>query len=85
MNTQKKEIDILDLLTALHAGRWLIIGGPLAICVLAGGLSFLLPKEYEATVQILPPQDEKQSFGFFQPALVPTHPHLAPRGEGHAI
>lgn len=64
MNTQKKEIDIIDLLTALHAGRWLIIGGTLAICVLAGGLSFLLPKEYEATVQILPPRDEKQSFGF---------------------
>ena len=64
MNTQKKEIDIIDLLTALHAGRWLIIGGTLAICVLAGGLSFLLPKEYEATVQILPPQEKKQSFGF---------------------
>lgn len=64
MNTPKKEIDIIDLLTALHAGRWLIIGGTLAICVLAGGLSFLLPKEYEATVQILPPQEKKQSFGF---------------------
>ena len=64
MNTEKKDIDIIDLLTALHAGRWLIIGGTLAICVLAGGLSFLLPKEYEATVQILPPQEKKQSFGF---------------------
>lgn len=64
MNTSKKEIDIIDLLTALHAGRWLIIGGTLAICVLAGGLSFLLPKEYEATVQILPPQEKKESFGF---------------------
>ncbi len=64
MNTPKKEIDIIDLLTALHAGRRLIIGGTLAICVLAGGLSFLLPKEYEATVQILPPQEKKESFGF---------------------
>ena len=64
MNTAKKEIDIIDLLTALYAGRWLIIGGTLAICVLAGGLSFLLPKEYEATVQILPPQEKKESFGF---------------------
>ena len=64
MNTPKKEIDIIDLLTALHAGRWLIIGGTLAICILAGGLSFLLPKEYEATVQILPPREDKQSFGF---------------------
>ena len=64
MNTPKKEIDIIDLLTALHAGRWLIIGGTLAICALAGGLSFLLPKEYEATVQILPPREKKESFGF---------------------
>ena len=64
MNTQKKEIDIIDLLTALHAGRWLIIGGTLAICILAGGLSFLLPKEYEATVHILPPREKKESFGF---------------------
>ena len=64
MNSPKKEIDIIDLLTALHAGRWPIIGGTLAVCVLAGGLSFLLPKEYEATVQILPPREEKQSFGF---------------------
>lgn len=64
MNPPKKEIDVLDLLTALHAGRWPIIGGTLAICILAGGLSFLLPKEYEATVQILPPREEKQSFGF---------------------
>ena len=64
MNTKKKEIDIIDLLTALHAGRWLIIGGTLAICVLAGGLSFLLPKEYEATVQMLPPREKKESFGF---------------------
>ena len=64
MNTPKKDIDIIDLLTALYAGKGLIIGGTLAICVLAGGLSFLLPKEYEATVQILPPQEQKQSFGF---------------------
>lgn len=64
MNSPKKEIDLIDLLTALHAGRWPIIGGTLAVCVLAGGLSFLLPKEYEATVQILPPREEKQSFGF---------------------
>lgn len=64
MNTTKKDIDIIDLLTALYAGKGLIIGGTLAICILAGGLSFLLPEEYEATVQILPPQEQKQSFGF---------------------
>ena len=48
----------------------------MAICVLAGGLSFLLPKEYEATVQFLPPQEEKQRFRFFpaysRPLPIPT-------------
>ena len=83
MNTPKKDIDIIDLLTALYAGKGLIIGGTLAICVLAGGLSFLLPKEYEATVQILPPQEQKQSFGFSSLLSSSTHTHPAPRGKGH--
>lgn len=61
---ERKEIDILDLLAALHAGKGLIIGGTLAMCVLAGALSFLIPKEFEATVQILPPKEQKQGFGF---------------------
>ena len=61
---EKKEIDILDLLAALYAGKGLIIGGTLAMCVLAGALSFLIPKEYESTVQILPPKEQKQGFGF---------------------
>ena len=40
---ERKEIDILDLFAALHAGRGLIIGGTLCICILAGALSFLIP------------------------------------------
>jgi tyrosine-protein kinase Etk/Wzc len=63
-NEVKKDIDILDLLAALHSGKGLIIGGTLFICVLAGALSFLIPKEYESTVQILPPKEQKQGFGF---------------------
>ncbi|MBT7419036.1 MAG: hypothetical protein HN780_10965 [Gemmatimonadetes bacterium] len=61
---ERKEIDILDLLAALYAGKGLIIGGTLAICVLAGALSFLIPREFESTVQILPPKEQKQGFGF---------------------
>jgi LPS O-antigen subunit length determinant protein (WzzB/FepE family) len=61
---ERKEIDILDLFAALHAGRRLIVGGTLFICILAGALSFLIPKEYEATAQLLPPKEQKQGFGF---------------------
>ena len=61
---EKKEVDILDLFSALHAARGLIVGGTLLVCVLAGALSFLIPKEYEATAQLLPPKEQKQGFCF---------------------
>ncbi len=61
---ERKETDILDLLAALYAGKGLIIGGTLAMCVLAGALTFLIPREFESTVQILPPKEQKQGFGF---------------------
>ena len=61
---EKKDVDILDLLAALYEGRMLIVGGTLAMCVLAGALSFIVPEEFEATLQILPPKEQKQGFGF---------------------
>ena len=61
---REKEADFLDLLAALYKGRGLILGGTLALCVLAGALSFLVPEEFESTVQILPPKEQKQGFGF---------------------
>ena len=61
---EKKEVDILDLFSALHAARGLVVGGTLLVCVLAGALSFLIPKEYEAMAQLLPPKEQKQGFGF---------------------
>ena len=61
---EKKEVDIVDLFSALHAARGLIVGGTFLVCVLAGALSFLIPKEYEATAQLLPPKEQKQGFGF---------------------
>lgn len=62
--TDTRDIDLLDLLVALNAGKRLIIGGTLLICLLAGALSLLLPNEYEAVVQLLPPKEQKQGFGF---------------------
>ena len=61
---EKKDVDVLDLLSALYGGKRLIVVGTLAICVLAGALSFMVPEEFEATLQILPPKEQKQGFGF---------------------
>lgn len=60
----RNTIDILDLLAALNADKRLILGGTLLICLLATGISFLLPKEYEGEVQLLPPKEQKKGFGF---------------------
>lgn len=59
-----RDVDILDLLAALNAGKGLIIGGSLIICILAGVLSFAMPNEYLGTVQLLPPKEQTQGFGF---------------------
>ena len=65
METERqKEADFLDLLVALYAGRRLILGGTLMLCILAGAVSFMVPVEYEAKAQILPPKEQKQGFGF---------------------
>ena len=56
--------DILDLIAALNAGKRLIIGGTLIICLLAAVVSLLIPVEYEGKVQLLPPKEAKKGFGF---------------------
>lgn len=62
MNESK--IDILDLIAALNAGKRRIIGGTLIVCLLTAVVTLLLPDEFEATVQLLPPADQKKGFGF---------------------
>lgn len=62
--TGDRQVSVLDLLAALNAGKRLILGGTLFICVLAGVLSFALPNEYLGSVQMLPPKETKQGFGF---------------------
>ena len=62
--TDRDRIDVLDLIAALLAGRRLVIGGTIAVCIAAAGLSFTLDEQYEAVVQLLPPKEQKQGFGF---------------------
>lgn len=59
-----RQIDILDLLAALNSGKKLIIGATLILCTLAAVVSFFLPEEYQARVQLLPPKEQRQGFGF---------------------
>jgi LPS O-antigen subunit length determinant protein (WzzB/FepE family) len=59
-----RQVDILTLLGALNAGKRLILGGTFVLCLMAAGVSLLLPNEYEAQVQLLPPKEQKQGFGF---------------------
>ena len=60
----KKEVNILDLLAALNANKRLITTSTLLFAVVAAAFSFLLPKEYEAGIQLLPPKEQKKGFGF---------------------
>jgi len=62
MNQSK--IDILDLVAALNAGKRRIVGGTLIVCLVTAAITLLLPDEFEATVQLLPPKDQKKGFGF---------------------
>ncbi len=63
-DTDRTQIDILDLLAALIAGRRFIISGTIVVCLAAAALSFTLKAEYEAVVQLLPPKEAKKGFGF---------------------
>ncbi len=63
-DTDRTRIDVLDLLAALIAGRRFILGGTIVVCLAAAALSFTLEEEYEAVVQLLPPKEQKQGFGF---------------------
>ena len=59
-----RSIDILDLVAVIYGGRKLIFGGTILVMIAAAGLSLILPNQYEATVQILPPKEQKKGFGF---------------------
>ena len=62
MNQSK--IDIPDLVAAFNAGKRRIVGGTLIVCLVTAAITLLLPDEFEATVQLLPPKDQKKGFGF---------------------
>ena len=60
----ERKIELLDLVAIIYGGRSLIVGGTILVCLLAAGVAFMLPNQYESTVQILPPKETKPGFGF---------------------
>ncbi len=61
---ERKDINILDYFYLIFKARNFIIWNFILVTVLAAVLSFFLPKSYKSTALLLPPQDEKQAFGF---------------------
>lgn len=55
------EISLLDLLQTIVDNLRLLVLGPLAVGVLALGISFLVPPTYTASVKFLPPQQQQSS------------------------
>ncbi|SVE18902.1 uncharacterized protein METZ01_LOCUS471756, partial [marine metagenome] len=63
-STERQDVSILDLITALVSGWRMIVVGTLIVSVTTGALSLLLEDEYESVVQLLPPKEAKKGFGF---------------------
>jgi uncharacterized protein involved in exopolysaccharide biosynthesis len=58
---QDDSIDLLDLLLTLRA-RWrLLVGIPVAVAVLAFGVTYLIPPTYTSQTVFMPPQQQSQS------------------------
>lgn len=55
------EISLLDLLQTIVDNLRLLVLGPLALGVLALGVSFLIPPTYTAKTQFLPPQQQQSA------------------------
>lgn len=55
------EISLLDLLQIIVDNLRLLVLGPLAVGVLALGISFLIPPTYTAKTQFLPPQQQQSA------------------------
>lgn len=59
--TNHDEINLLDLAIVLAKHKWLILGLPFVVSILAVIYSLLLPNIFTATTKILPPQQGQSS------------------------
>ncbi len=76
------EFNILDYFIVLFRRKWLIVGWVAAAALVFYGISFLLPKWYQARTTVLPPaQDVSSSYGqvFSQMPLQGLLPAASPQ------
>ena len=57
----EEERSLLDLLIILAKYKWLALGMPLVVGLLAAGAALLMPNIYTATTRILPPQQQSSA------------------------
>lgn len=69
---EEREIDLLDYLRVLLKWWKLILFSFIAACLIAGGISFLLPRWYTARTTVLSPQEQVGGLGSMLLAKVPV-------------
>ena len=57
----EQERSLLDLLIILAKYKWLVLGMPLVVGLVAVGATLLMPNIYTATTRILPPQQQSSA------------------------
>lgn len=56
---EEDEISLIDLLIVLAKHKWMIIGLPLVLALIASGISLTIPNTYKSAATILPPQQSQ--------------------------
>ncbi len=61
---ERKDINILDYFYLIYKARKFIFWNFIFVTVFAAVIGFVLPKYYKSSALLLPPQEQKQAFGF---------------------
>jgi uncharacterized protein involved in exopolysaccharide biosynthesis len=69
IENEDEEISLLDLLLVVVENLRLLLLGPLAVGLVALGISFMIPPTYTAKTQFLPPQQQQSSASALVQAL----------------
>lgn len=61
---ERRDINILDYFYLIYKARKFIFWNLIIVTILAGIISLILPKYYKSAALLLPPQEQRQAFGF---------------------
>ncbi len=78
---EQRDINILDYFEILYRARKYIIGNFVIVCLLAAGISLILPNYYKSVAVILPPSEGGDGFGFSEAmSMLPVNIRLGSQG-----